>query len=104
MIAIVKNNLEKIIATCRKMHVKSLYLIGSGARGDDFKNDSDLDFVFQFEKNSEGLHKAVYDYFDLLFTLEEITGRKIDLIAEEKILNKYFLERINNEKVSIYES
>lgn len=78
MIAIVKNNLDKIISACRKMHVKSLYLIGSGAREDDFKNDSDLDFVFQFKKDNKGLHTAVYDYFDLLFTLEEITGKKID--------------------------
>jgi predicted nucleotidyltransferase len=45
-----------------------------------------------------------YDYFDLLFKLEEITGRKIDLVAEEKVRNKYFLDRINKEKIPVYES
>lgn len=104
MIPIVRNNLDRIIDACKKMDVKSLYLIGSAARESDFKPDSDLDFVFRFRNYDEGLKTVMFDYFDLLFALEEITGKKIDLIAEEKILNRFFLETINKEKIKIYES
>jgi uncharacterized protein len=104
MIAEVKNNLDQIVNTCKKMQVKSLYLFGSGAREKDFDLASDLDFVFQFNVNKEGMPLAGYDYFDLLFSLEAITGKKVDLVAQEKLINKYLLERINKEKVKIYES
>jgi predicted nucleotidyltransferase len=104
MIADVKNNLDRIIDTCKKMQVRSLYLFGSGARENDFNKESDLDFLFQFIVNKEGMPLAGYDYFDLLYSLEDITGKKIDLVASEKLSNKYLLERINKEKVKIYES
>ena len=104
MVDAVKNNLALIIETCKSMQVKSLYLFGSGARGKEYNLESDLDFIFQYKKDNEGLPLYPFDYFDLLFTLEKITGKKIDLVAEEKIKNKYFLERVNKEKISIYES
>jgi len=39
-----------------------------------------------------------------MFKLEEITGKKIDLVAEDRITNKYFLDKISKEKVKLYES
>jgi len=39
-----------------------------------------------------------------MFELERITGRKVDLVAESEIRNKYFLKRINPEKIKLYES
>lgn len=104
MIDVVKNNIKDIEETCHIMKVKSLYLFGSAARGNDFKQDSDLDFLFTFIKDNNGFPLAGYDYFDLLFRLEEITGRKIDLVAEEKVRNQYFLNKINKEKLLVYES
>jgi predicted nucleotidyltransferase len=104
MVDIVKNNLDKIIHTCEEMQIKSLFLIGSGARGNDFNRKSDPDFIFRFKYDKDGYPLAGFDYFDLLFKLQEITGRKVDLIAEERIINKYFLERVNEEKICLYES
>ena len=104
MIEAIKNNIRRIEDACKTMKVKSLYLFGSAARGNDFNENSDLDFLFTFIRNENGFPVSGYDYFDLLFKLEEITGRKIDLVAEEKIRNKYFLDRINKEKVPVYES
>jgi predicted nucleotidyltransferase len=63
-----------------------------------------LDFLFQFIKDEQGLSISGYDYFDLMFDLEKITGRKVDLVDEEKIKNKIFLSTVNNEKIKIYES
>lgn len=104
MTGAVKNNLDKIIEACNQMQVKSLYLFGSGTREKDFNNSSDLDFLFQFHLNSDGLAKGKYDYFDLMFKLEEITGRKVDLVYEPKITNPYFLQKVNAEKIKLYES
>lgn len=104
MIPAVKNNMDQIVDTCRKMQVRSLYLFGSGAREEDFNSESDLDFLFQFKVNEEGMPLAGYDYFDLQYSLEAITGKKVDLVAQEKLLNKYLLDRINKEKVKIYEA
>lgn len=98
----VKNNLSRIIETCKQMQVKSLHLVGSGARLDDYTEKSDLDFLFRtFDGEDE---KNSFDYFDLLFKLEEITGRKVDLIAEERIRNKYLLQSVLEDKIKIYEA
>lgn len=104
MVAAVINNMEKIIETCKKMQVESLYLFGSGTNSSKFNEESDLDFLFRFKKNEEGISISDYDYFDLMFTLEEITGKKVDLVAEEKLINKYFINRLNKEKIKLYES
>jgi len=104
MITVLKNSLSEIIDTCRLMQVKSLYLFDSATRENEFTPKSDLDFLFRFHKGEDGFPLSKYDYFDLLFRLEEITNKKVDLVAEEKIRNKYFLERVNKEKIKIYES
>jgi uncharacterized protein len=104
MVAEVKNNLEKIIETCRQMQVKSLYVFGSGARNEDFASGSDIDFLYSMITNNEGLPVSIYDYFDLLWKLEEITGRKVDLVAEKGIRNKYFLQSILEGRIKLYEA
>ncbi|HEY8688847.1 MAG TPA: nucleotidyltransferase domain-containing protein [Chitinophagaceae bacterium] len=104
MIAIVKDNLNKIIELCERMQLQSLYLFGSATKEKGYTKDSDLDFLYQFKKGDKGMPLSKYDYFDLMFDLEKITGKSIDLVAVEKIKNKFFLSRINREKIKIYES
>ena len=104
MVADIKNNLEKIIDACQQMQLQSLYLFGSAAREKDFTAESDLDFIFRFKKDTDGYPTAGYDYFDLMFLLEEITGKKIDLVAEEKLTNKVFIAQVNKDKIKIYEA
>ena len=104
MITTVENKMDEIKKLCQKMQVQSLYLFGSGTNEKNFTKKSDLDFLFQFKKDKHGYPVSKYDYFDLLFELERITGKKIDLVAEEKIKNKFFLQRVNQEKIKIYES
>jgi predicted nucleotidyltransferase len=104
MIAIVENKIDEIKKLCERMQIQSLYLFGSGSNEKRFTKNSDLDFLFQFKKDEQGLSISGYDYFDLMFDLEKITGKKIDLVAEEKIKNKFFLSTVNKEKIKIYES
>ena len=96
--------MERIIETCKKMQVQSLYLFGSGTSASEFKEESDLDFLFSFKKNQDGMSISEYDYFDLLFSLETITGKKVDLVAEEKLINKYFIDSLNKGKIKLYGS
>ncbi len=104
MIAIIKNNLGEIAKICERMHVHSLYVFGSASHGIDFTENSDIDFLYQFKKPGKSFDFLQYDYFDLMYNLEKITGKKVDLVAEEKIKNKVFLARVNKEKIKIYES
>jgi predicted nucleotidyltransferase len=98
------NNLDKIIDSCKKMQVKSLYVVGSASRTSDYTKDSDIDFLYQMITDDEGYNKSGFDYFDLLFSLQEITGKKVDLIAEKGIRNKYFLRSLAEDKQKIYEA
>ncbi len=104
MIAIIKDNIDEIVKICERMQIQSLYLFGSASDEKKFKKNSDLDFLYRFKKDKNGLTISKYDYFDLMFGLEKITGKKIDLVAEEKIKNKIFLARVYGERIKVYES
>jgi len=104
MVSSVKDNLNEIIELCERMQLQSLYLFGSATNQKEYTTGSDLDFLYQFKKGDKGMPLSQYDYFDLMFDLEKITGKNIDLVAEEKIKNKFFLSRIDAEKIKIYES
>ena len=104
MVELVKKNIDLITEVCRNMQVKSLYLFGSGTNEANFDDNSDLDFVFSFIKDDQGFPAAGYDYFDLLFTLEDILKKKVDLVAEEKIRNRFFQESIRKERIKLYEA
>jgi len=104
MIPEVKNNLSEIIKTCKQMQVKSLYVFGSGARENDYSSKSDIDFLYTMVTDEEGLPTSGYDYFDLMWKLEEITGKKVDLVPEKGIRNKYFLQSILEDRVKLYEA
>ena len=104
MVALVENNLKEIRDVCIKNHMKTLYLSGSATQENRFSEESDADFLFQFRKEVIDLNDYADNYFDLLFYLQDILNRKVDLVAEEKMKNKYFIESINKNKLLIYES
>jgi predicted nucleotidyltransferase len=104
MVTVVKDNIDKIILLCEKMQLQSLYLFGSGTNEKLYKPDSDLDFLYQFKKDENGVSVSKYDYFDLMFDLKKITGKNIDLVAIERLENKFFISRITEEKIKLYES
>ena len=100
---VVKNNLPQIIDVCKKYQVKSLYLFGSAAT-DNFKKNSDVDFLIEYSRDAEGLPLQPFDYFDVLFELENITRTKVDLLVKEAMRNAYFIQSVEKQKILIYES
>jgi len=105
MVALISENIAQIQALCKEHYVKSLYLIGSAARTENnFLADSDVDFLYTF--NNETMPELGYadHYFDLLFSLQNLLNRKVDLVAADRLKNPYFIKSINNDKQKLYES
>ena len=62
-----------------KLGVKSVAIFGSVARGED-RPDSDVDILVEFDG------RATFDrYMDTKFYLEELLGRKVDLVTPKAI-------------------
>lgn len=101
MVAEIQNNLSIITDACKKMQVKGLYVFGSAVRG-DFAKTSDIDFLVSYEIDQSGMPPKEFDYFELWFALEDITGRKVDLVVEHSIRNEYFRKQIEKEKILLY--
>jgi len=78
IIAKLKQNIEVI----RKFSVKKLGLFGSFSRGEQ-KKDSDLDFLVEFENTTFD------NYMDLKFFLENLFGKKIDLVIQRSLRKEF---------------
>jgi predicted nucleotidyltransferase len=80
---------QKIAEFCRKNHIKKLSLFGSALR-DDFRPDSDVDILVEFEPAARvGLIKLA----GLELELGEILGRKVDLNTPG-FISKYYRKEI----------
>ena len=106
MHAIIETNKEKLLILCKKHFVKSLYVFGS-VTGNNFNNKSDLDFLYEINtKNFSGWGTGKMDYADNLFALEEglqtIFERKIDMVPDTIITNKYMKKNIEKSKQLVY--
>jgi len=91
--------MDKIKTLCAKHKVNKLFVFGSVLK-DTFTNESDIDFVVDFEKLD--LSDYADNYFDLKDQLESIFNRPVDLLEEKGIRNPYLRKKIENEKHLIY--
>ncbi len=72
---------EKIAAFCRRNHIRELALFGSALRS-DFRPDSDVDMLVEFEPGQEpGLMELVA----MENELSEILGRKADMVERQAV-------------------
>lgn len=78
--------------------LKSLSLFGSALR-DDFNKNSDIDILIEFNKPEE---KSLFDLIDLKIELEDVTGRKVDIVEKGSIENPYRYNEINSTARVIY--
>jgi len=60
----------------KKFGVTKIGIFGSFARGEE-KEGSDIDVLVEFQEN----YKTFDNYMDLKFLLEDLFGRKIDLVT-----------------------
>lgn len=90
---------NKIIKLCKKHKVKHLFAFGS-VLTNNFTAKSDIDLLVDINANAP--LKYAEHYFDLKFELENLLKRKIDLLEEKALNNKYFIKNIENSKKMIY--
>jgi len=84
---------EKIADFCRQHHIRKLSLFGSVLR-DDFRPDSDVDVLVEFEEGrSPGLIRLAGMELDLS---EMLGGRKVDMNTP-RCLSRYFRDRVQQE-------
>jgi uncharacterized protein len=72
---------ERVEEFCRQNHIKSMALFGSALR-DDFKPDSDVDVMVEFE---EGKEPGLFEIVDMQEKLSEILGHKVDLVERRAV-------------------
>ncbi len=104
MVALINDTMVAIRALGPPPHLRSFYLVGSATKEDRFNDESDVDFLYKFRKEDIDLNDYADNYFDLLFELQDMLNRKVDLVAEEMMKNPYFIDSINKSKQLIYES
>jgi predicted nucleotidyltransferase len=81
---------------CRRHHIRRLSLFGSVLR-DDFRPDSDVDVLVEFEEGkTPGLA-----FFSMGDELSEILGRQVDLNTKGG-LSKYFRDEVLAEAQQLY--
>lgn len=99
MIHLIENRLDDLKRLCRKHQVRQLELFGSAATG-VFSATSDLDFLVEFQPLDPVAHAKAY--FDLLFAIEDMFGRKVDLVETSAVSNPYFLGAIEPQRTTLY--
>ena len=79
---------EKIADFCRRHHIRKLAVFGSALR-EDFRPDSDLDVLVEFDPG----HTPGLAFFGMEQELSELLGRKVDLNTPH-FLSPYFRDKV----------
>ena len=87
---------ERIAEFCRKHHIKKLAIFGSALRP-DFRADSDIDVLVEFETD----HVPGLAFFAMEEELSKMLGRKVDLNTPQ-CLSRYFRDKVLQEAVVQY--
>lgn len=74
----IKIDMDALAALCKRYHVRELSLFGSVLR-DDFRNDSDVDVLVEFEP---GAPIGLFEYVDLRDELANLLARAVDLVEK----------------------
>ena len=91
---IIKEKREQILAIARKHGAYNIKIFGSVSRGEANAN-SDVDFLVEV-----GEGRTAFFPGGLVADLEELLGRKVDVITKEG-LNKYIRKQVLKEAVPL---
>ncbi len=88
---------EAVRDLCRRHHIRRLSLFGSVLR-DDFRADSDVDVLVEFEP---GRVPGFFGFAEVSFELEELFGRAVDLHTPAS-LSQYFRDEVMRAAEPLY--
>ena len=100
IIPLVTSRKKQIRDLCQRHHVKRLDVFGSAVNGDFHPDESDIDFLVQFDDSPEG--KRFENRFQLTQALETLFKRSVDLVDDAAIKNPYFREEVDQTREPIY--
>jgi len=96
---IVTDRIDELKRLCETYNVKSMYVFGSVCT-DKFNDNSDIDILISFQTLS--IDQYTDNYFDLHYKLQDLFGRKIDLLTDKSLSNPYFIKGLEQTKQLIY--
>lgn len=99
---IVEEHRAEVEELCREYRVRRLDVFGSAVRGGFDPEESDLDFLVDFEPLTPVEYYRAY--FDLLGSLRELFGRPVDLVEDSAIKNSHFRESVDTTREPLYGS
>ena len=102
IIPLVANRKPQIRNLCRRHHVKRLDVFGSAVNGDFRPDESDIDFLVEFDDSAEG--QRFETRFKLSEELESLFGRSVDLVDDSAIQNPYFRDEVNQTREPVDEA
>lgn len=92
----ITTDLERLADFCRKHYIRRLAVFGSVLR-DDFRPDSDVDVLVEFEDG----HTPGWEFFDLEDELSSLLGRRVDLNTPG-FLSRSFRQHVLDEAQVLY--
>ncbi len=98
---VIYDKLSEVRRLLKENKVKRAYLFGSVC-SNNFKEQSDVDFLVSFNDNLDPIEYGE-NYFKLLYALQNLLKRDVDIVAEETLSNPYLINSINKTKVLLYE-
>ena len=102
MIPTIEERADELKRICLTYGVRRLDLFGSASTGLYDPEESDLDFLVEFQPAA--LNAYADAYFGLLEALGRLFGRPVDLVVESAIKNPYFLQSVEQTRTPIYEA
>ncbi len=100
MISLIENHRPEVSALCHQFGVQSLDVFGSAADGAFDPAHSDIDFLVEF--NPQHAVSLFHRYFALQESLEQLFGRKVDLVSAAGLSNPYFIASVNRSRQPLY--
>jgi len=89
---------EKIDSFCRKWKIREFSLFGSVLR-DDFRPDSDIDILVEFEPDHGW---SLYEVVDMEDELKALFGRDVDLVMKGGLKNPFRRREILRSREVVY--
>lgn len=100
MISVLQSKRDGIATACARHRVARLDVFGSSLREDFKSDDSDVDFLVEFEPMAP--YARVEAYFGLLDELRRLLNRDVDLVMVGAVKNPYIVRDIERTKQPLY--
>jgi hypothetical protein len=90
---------EQLAAFAKKWRIVELSLFGSVVKPEEFRDDSDVDVLVAFDPASRW---SAFRLVDMKDELEEIFGRRVDMIDRDALSNPYVRRSIFTDRQVVY--